>query len=131
MTLRNVCNPNMDSNNDRLKVTVAEVHRARQPQRRQRQNAADLDRKHVEAAITSIGLPDLVVPVKKPSRKLLVDLAVLNRMRVASLQNDLAVKVRELDAGAEESSPDTFSAIDRLLERYCKSKEKPAIYTWG
>lgn len=108
-----------------LRATVEETHRDRQPSRRRRRNAADLWRRHIEEAIAEIGLPDLVVPVKEPQQQLLVDFAVLNRMRVAGLQNDLAAKVQEIDNGAEESSSDNFSAIDGLLERYCTSKGIP------
>lgn len=112
-----------------LRATVEETQRDRQPSRRRRQNADGLDRRHIEEAIAKVGLPDLVVPVKEPHRQLLVDFAVLNRMRVASLWNDLAAKVQEIDNGAKESSYDILSSIDGLLERYCKTLPLSSIST--
>ncbi|KFY32648.1 hypothetical protein V493_00001 [Pseudogymnoascus sp. VKM F-4281 (FW-2241)] len=74
--------------------------------------------------IASIGRPDLIVRIKEPHRQVVVDLAVLNRMRVAGLQNQLVTEVQGINED-HDLAPQRVDQIDSLLSKYCK-----AIQDW-
>jgi hypothetical protein len=102
--------------------TIEIIDRSQQPAHRQRATASELGDSDIGEAIALIGLPDLIVPARKPHRQPIVDLAVLNRMRIAGLQNELTREVREIDR-EDDLTPHQVFEIDNLLNKYCECND--------
>lgn len=79
--------------------------------------------------IASIGRPDLIVRIKEPHRQVVVDLAVLNRMRIAGLQNQLVTEVQGINED-HDLAPQRVDQIDSLLSKYCGFKDIPICYQY-
>jgi hypothetical protein len=98
-------------------VSVQQRDRSPQPSHRQPATAQDVRDLGVDREIARIGLPDLLVPVHRPHRSLVVDLAVLNRMYMSHLQKNLVRAAREIDRDRNFSEARAVR-IGTNLEKY-------------
>jgi len=97
--------------------TIGVALRDSQPAHRQPAREADLRDLGLGDEIARIGLPDLIVPTKSPKR-VIVDLAILNRMYLSSLQEQIMREVRLIDRDLHFDR-DRSTSVGRLLDEYC------------